>query len=182
MNTNFKRATVFFLALLGLTATAPLVWGKARPLLPTQERVQREVLRELRTLPFYTVFDNLEFRVEGDRVELLGQTVRPTLKMDAETAVKNIEGVESVINKIEVLPVSPEDDRIRLAEYRAIYSYPGLDRYSLQAVPSIHIIVKNGHVTLVGVVANQADKNVANMLANSVPGVFSVTNNLRVEK
>lgn len=177
MKNNFKRAPIFFLVLLGLTAAVPLrVWGY------TQDRLQREVLHKLQTLPFYTVFDNLEFRVDGDCVELLGQTVRPTLKLDAETAVKNIEGVECVVNNIEVLPVSPEDDRIRMAEYRTIYSYPGLDRYSLQAVPSIHIIVKNGHVTLVGVVANRADKNIADTLAKGVSGVFSVTDNLSVEK
>lgn len=133
-------------------------------------------------LPFYSVFDNLQFKVEGYKVELFGQVVRPTLKSDAEAVVKRIEGVESVVNNIEVLPPSPADDRIRLAEYRAIYGNSVLNRYALQAIPPIHIIVKNGNVTLEGVVANEMDKNVANLQANSVPGVFSVTNNLRVEK
>jgi hyperosmotically inducible protein len=145
-------------------------------------RLEREALHELRLLPYYTVFDNLEFKVSGYQVELSGQVVRPTLKSDAEAVVKKIEGVESVVNKIEVLPLSPNDDRIRLAVYRAIFSRPGLDRYSLQAVPPIHIIVKNGHVTLVGVVASEADKNLAGIQANGVSGVFSVTNSLRVEK
>jgi hyperosmotically inducible protein len=95
--------------------------------------------------------------------------------------VKNIEGVERVDNQIQVLPLSPADDRIRLAEYRAIYSQPGLDRYGLQAIPSIHIIVDNGKVMLVGVVASQADKDMAGLRANGVPGVFAVTNDLQVE-
>src|SRR5581483_6730870 len=108
------------------------------------------------------------------------QTVTPTLKSDAEKAVKRIEGVEKVVNNIEVLPVSPADDRIRKAVYQAIYSRPGLDKYELRAVPSIHIIVKNGHVTLAGAVANQMDKILAGMAANGVSGVFSVTNDLQV--
>jgi hyperosmotically inducible protein len=112
----------------------------------------------------------------------LGLVVTPTLKSDAANAVKSIEGVSAVDNQIEVLPVSPNDDQIRRAEFRAIYSAPGMEKYSIQAVPPIHIIVKNGHVTLVGVVANNADKILANARANSVSGVFSVTSDLAVEK
>ena len=144
-------------------------------------RVEREVRHELVTLPFYGVFDNLAFKVDGGTVTLLGQVSRPTLKTDAERVVRSIEGVESVINRIEVLPLSPYDDRIRLATYRTIYGNTALNRYALQAVPPIHIIVKNGNVTLEGVVANEGDKNIADIRARSVPGVFSVTNNLRVE-
>ena len=144
-------------------------------------RVEREVRHELVTLPFYGVFDNLAFKVNGGTVTLIGQVSRPTLKTDAERAVERIEGVERVINRIEVLPLSPYDDRIRLATYRAIYGNTALNRYALQAVPPIHIIVKNGNVTLEGVVANEGDKNIADIQARSVPGVFSVTNNLRVE-
>jgi hyperosmotically inducible periplasmic protein len=144
-------------------------------------RVEREVRHELVTLPFYGVFDNLAFQVDGGTVTLLGQVSRPTLKTDAERVVKSIEGVERVINRIEVLPLSPYDDRIRLATYRAIYGNTALNRYALQAIPPIHIIVKNGNVTLEGVVANEGDKNIADIQARSVPGVFSVTNNLRVE-
>jgi hyperosmotically inducible periplasmic protein len=144
-------------------------------------RVEREVRHELVTLPFYGVFDNLAFQVDGGTVTLLGQVSRPTLKTDAERVVKSIEGVERVINRIEILPLSPYDDRIRLATYRAIYGNTALNRYALQAVPPIHIIVKNGNVTLEGVVANEGDKNIADIRARSVPGVFSVTNNLRVE-
>src|SRR4051795_433176 len=137
-----------------------------------QDRVTREVRHELVMLPYYGVFDNLAYRVDGSTVTLLGQVTRPTLKSDAENVVKDIEGVERVNNQIEVLPLSPMDDRIRMAEYRAIFSSPGLDRYSLQAVPPIHIIVDNGKVTLTGVVANEADKNLAGIKANGVSGVF----------
>jgi hyperosmotically inducible protein len=147
-----------------------------------RNRIQREVRHELVMLPFYGVFDNLAYRVDGYTVTLLGQVSRPTLKTDAENVVKKIEGVERVDNKIEVLPLSPNDERIRVAVYRAVYGHSNLNRYALQAVPPIHIIVKNGNVALEGVVANEADKNVAGIQANSVAGVFSVTNNLRVEK
>jgi hyperosmotically inducible protein len=147
-----------------------------------EARLQKEVRHVLVTQPFYTVFDNLAFKIDGDRVTLLGQVVTPTLKSDAANAVKSIESVSAVDNQIEVLPVSPNDDQIRRAEFRAIYSAPGMEKYSIQAVPPIHIIVKNGHLTLVGVVANEADKILANARANSVSGVFSVTNELSVEK
>ena len=147
-----------------------------------QARVEKEVRHELVMLPFYGVFDNFEYKVEGSTVTLLGQVTQPILKSDAEKVVKQVEGVERVDNRIEVLPLSPNDDRIRLAEYRAIYGTPGLDRYSLRAVPTIHIIVKNGNVTLEGAVATEADKNLANIKASGVPGVFSVKNNLHVDR
>ncbi len=148
----------------------------------SQDRLIREVRHELVMLPFYSVFDNLAFRVDGRKVTLFGQVVLPTLKTDAERAVKRIEGVERVTNEIVVLPVSPEDDRLRRALFRAIYSKPTLQQYQLRAVPTIHIIVKNGHVTLEGAVGSEMDKNVAGLAANGVPGVFSVTNNLIVGK
>jgi BON domain-containing protein len=145
--------------------------------------IAKEVRHELVMLPYYGVFDNLAFRVDDDgTVTLLGQVTRPTLKSDAERVVKKIDGVTRVKNELEVLPLSPDDDRIRLAVFRSIYGDPALSRYGLQAVPPIHIIVKNGHVTLEGVVATPADKNIAGIRANSVPGVFSVTSNLRVEE
>lgn len=147
-----------------------------------EERLKEEVRHQLVMLPWYSVFDNLAYRVEGPTVILEGQVQRPSLKPDAESAVKRIEGVETVVNNIEVLPPSPHDDRIRRATYRAIYRFASLQRYALQAVPPIHIIVKNGHITLEGVVANQADKNVANIRARGVAGSFSVTNNLAIEK
>lgn len=147
-----------------------------------QQRIVKEVRHELVMLPYYSVFDNLAYRVDGDTVTLLGQVTRPTLKSDAEAAVKKIEGVAKVNNQIEALPTSPNDDRLRIALFRAIYGSPQLQRYAIQSVPPIHIIVKNGHATLEGVVASEADKNVSDLQANGVPGVFSVTNNLRVEK
>ena len=113
---------------------------------------------------------------------LIGQVARPTLKSDAENAVKHIEGVERVDNQIEILPTSPMDDQIRIATYRAIYGNTSLNTYALRAVPPIHIIVKNGHVTLEGVVARQMDKQIAEQQAKSVPNVFSVTDNLQVEE
>jgi hyperosmotically inducible protein len=146
------------------------------------DRLVKEVRHELVMLPYYNVFDNLSFKVDGGTVTLMGQVTRPTLKSDAERVVKSIEGVERVVNNIEVLPLSTNDDRIRIAVYRAIYSQAGLQRYGMQAVPPIHILVNNGNVTLEGVVASEGDKNIANIQANGVPGVFSVKNNLRVEK
>jgi len=140
-----------------------------------------QVRHQLVLLPFYSVFDNLEYQVQGSKVVLMGQVVEPVLKGDAGAAVKHIEGVTAVDNKIQVLPPSPMDWQIRRAEYHAIYSFPNLQMYRLRSVPPIHIIVDNGHVTLEGTVATQADKNIANLLANQVPDVFSVTNNLRVE-
>jgi hyperosmotically inducible protein len=134
-------------------------------------------------LPYYGVFDNLSYKVDADgTVTLLGQVSRPTLKSDAENVVKRIEGVEKVVNNIEVLPTSFSDDRIRRAAYRAIYGNSALSEYQLRAVPPIHIIVKNGNITLEGVVARQMDKQIAGMQANSVHGAFSVTNNLVVEE
>ena len=147
------------------------------------DRIVKEVHHELVMLPFYGVFDNLAYKVSPDgTVTLLGEVSRPTLKSDAENAVKRIEGVERVDNQIKVLPTSPNDDRIRRAVYRAIYGNDVLSQYALRAVPPIHIIVENGNVTLEGVVARQMDKQVAEMQAKSVSGVFSVTNNLRVEE
>lgn len=147
------------------------------------DRIVREVHHELVLLPFYGVFDNLAYRVATDgTVTLLGQVTRPTLKSDAENSIKRIEGVERVDNQIQVLPVSPMDDQIRIATYRAIYGNTALNMYALRAVPPIHIIVNNGHVTLEGVVARQMDKQIAETQAKSVPNVFSVTNNLRVEE
>lgn len=145
-----------------------------------QALLVQEVRHQLVMLPWYSLFDNLEYKVEGDKVLLVGQVVRPSLKSDAEAAVKRIEGVASVDNQIEVLPLSPNDDRIRRAEFRAIYGFSSLERYAQGAVPPIHIIVKNGHVTLEGVVDNEADKDTANVQANGVADVFSVTNNLRI--
>jgi len=134
-------------------------------------------------LPYYGIFDDLAFNVEGSTVTLMGAVVDPVLKDDAGRVVKKVQGVTNVVNNIEVLPVSPMDNQIRHAEYHAIYGDPSIStRYGFRALPSIHIIVKNGHVTLEGVVANQADKNLIGIRANGVPNTFQVTNNLIVEE
>lgn len=168
--------------ILALTLGGGLGAQERRPSEKGELRLQKEVRHELVTLPMYDVFDNLAYKVEGSTVTLLGQVTRPTLKSDAERAVKGIEGVERVENRIQVLPLSPNDDQLRRAVYRAIYGTEGLDRYAMRAVPTIHIIVDNGHVTLEGAVATEADKNLANIKANGVSGVFSVTNNLQVDR
>ena len=159
-----------------LLAATALMADTKRP-----RSIAKEVRHELVMLPYYGLFDNLAYRVDGATVTLFGQVSRPSLKQDAEARVREIEGVDQVINEIEVLPLSPSDDRIRRAEYVAIYSKDPLQRYALGAVPPIHIIVKNGNVTLEGVVLNEGDKNLAGIAANGVPGVFSVTNNLWTE-
>lgn len=139
-----------------------------------------KVRHELVMLPYYTVFDNLEYTVQGDVVTLSGQVRWPTLKSDAERAVKRLESVSKVVNNIEVLPLSSMDDRIRLVIYRTLYaSNSPLSRYGWGAVPQIHILVRNGNVTLSGVVDRETDKNVAALLVKTVPGIFSVTNDLR---
>ena len=141
------------------------------------ERIRKELV----TLPFYSLFDHMAFRVEGGRVTLLGQVTRPTLQSSAGNVVKRLEGVTEVVNQIEVLPLSPFDDGIRLRVARAIYGSSSLSRYGLGTQPSIRIIVKNGEVTLEGLVLNDGDRNIANLKANGVFGVFKVNNNLRTE-
>ena len=146
-----------------------------------ESRLMQEVRHQLVMLPYYTIFDDLAFQVNGSTVTLVGDVTNPVLKSDAENVVKRIEGVTQVVNQINVLPLSPMDWQIRRAEFRAIYGDPQIgDRYGHQALPPIHIIVNNGHVKLEGVVANQADKNLINIRANSVPNVFSVENDLQV--
>lgn len=170
------------LALLAGTSVAQSGQGGALDQ-KSLDRITKEVRHELVMLPFYGVFDNLAYKVDPDgTVTLLGQVARPTLKTDAERAVKRIEGVTKVVNNIEVLPTSINDDKIRRAVYRAIYGNSVLSQYQLRAVPPIHIIVKNGNVTLEGAVARQMDKQIAGIQANSVSGVFSVTNNLHVDE
>jgi hyperosmotically inducible protein len=161
-----------------LSAVAPMQQKDSRTL-----RIEADVQRQLFSLPYYTVFDFLAFRVEpGGTLRLLGQVVRPTLKDDAERRVKGIEGIDKVINDIEVLPVSPSDDAIRLAVARNIYRSDALDRYGFGSQPSIRIIVKNGRVALEGVVDNESDKSVAGLKAREINGVFDVKNNLTVAR
>lgn len=148
----------------------------------TNQHLIKEVRHELVMLPNVNIFDNLEFRVDGNTVTLMGQVTRPVLKTDAENVVKHIEGVGQVINEIEVLPLSPNDEQIRRAIYSALVRQPQLQIYFMQALPPIRIIVKNGNVTFQGVVASKADSDLVKITANTVPGVFSVTNDLKVEK
>lgn len=175
MNKTFSRISILFVS-LALLAALPLAAADAK-----LSNLERQVRHELVMLPYYGVFDNFTFRVDGSKVTLMGEVTRPTLKTSAEKVVAQLEGVEQVDNQIKVLPVSPNDDRVRVAVYRAIYYHPSFTRYAIRSVPPIHIIVNNGDVALEGVVATKFDKDVANIQANGVSGVFSVTNNLRVE-
>jgi hyperosmotically inducible protein len=177
-NRNFPVVLSLAFALLGMGQANQR--GFAQPANPAQARIQKEVRHELLMLPYFGVFDNIAFQVNGDTVTLLGSVVRPTLKSDAENAVKHIEGVQHVDNKIDVLPPSPMDDQLRLALYRAIYGFPSMEKYALGVQKPIRIIVKMGHVTLEGVVDNQTDKDTAGLRANGVPGIFAVVNNLQV--
>ncbi len=166
------------------TDAMPVIPGVAEIKGPNrgETRIAREVRHELLMLPYYSLFDDLRYRVDGSTVELLGDVVNPTLKGDAENVVKRIEGVEKVVNHINILPPSPQDERIRQQAARAIFSYDGLSRYGWEAAPSIHIIVKGGRITLAGVVDNESDKNMAGIQARSVPGAFGVQNDLLVAK
>jgi hyperosmotically inducible periplasmic protein len=177
-----KAKLLVFPAVLLLASAA---WGQSSqtPVPPqAEERIQREVRHQLLLLPYLTVFDNLGYRVQGYNVTLMGQVTRPVLKSDAENVVKHIEGVEKVDNQIEVLPTSPMDDGLRRRLFVAIYGYPSLEKYAMPVIKPIRIIIKNGHVTLEGVVDSESDKNTAGIRANSVPGIFSVNNNLQVVK
>ena len=170
---QMTRTILSFTLALGLAvATTPAKTEK-----PLAEKVRHELVM----LPYYNVFDNLAFRVDGAAVTLLGQVTDPVLATSAVRAVERISGVAAVKNEMEVLPLSPLDNRIRLAMYRAIYSYPAYSRLRTMAVPPVHIIVKYGQVTLEGVAPTKTDAQVAYLRAMSVPGVFSVTNNLAVE-
>lgn len=173
------------LAILGLMALPAPVQAKIAQQGPSQEvqqRIEREVRHQLVMLPFLDVFDNLTYKVDGYNVTLGGQVTRPSLKSSAAAVVKKVEGVEKVDNQIEVLPLSPADDRIRIRLFRSIYGYAPLQRYALPVIKPIRIIVKNGRVTLEGVVDNETDKNMVTLRARSVPGTFAVTNNLTVAK
>jgi hyperosmotically inducible protein len=155
------------------------MFGKTNPPRDLRDAVRHELVM----LPYYSVFDDFEFSVDNNGVvTLMGDVTRPVLKSDAENVVKRIPGVTAVVNNVKVLPLSPFDNRIRAATYRSIFGYAGLYRYAMGTNPSIHIIVENGHITLKGVVATEGDKNIANIRANGVPGVFSVSNQLLVEE
>lgn len=170
------RQSVSLLVAGVLLMTPAFAWGSTGV-----QPLDAKVRHELNMLPFFSVFDNLTYRVEGDKVILAGEVTRPGLKRDAETAVSRIPGVAAVDGQIQVLPLSGFDDRIRLAELRAIYGNSALQRYGLVPSAPIRIVVKNGNVTLEGMVRSQMDKNIAGVAAHTVPGVFSVTNNLVID-
>ena len=173
-----KIHSIFLAGALAIGAS-PIFAGTGNP--PVQDLVS-QVRHELVMIPYYSVFDDLSFSVDSATgvVTLTGDVNNPVVKTDAERSVKRLPGVTKVVDKINILPPSGSDNRIRAAEYRAIFGYSDLYRYAMGAIPSIHIVVDFGHVTLTGVVDSQADKDTAYIRANSVPGVFSVTNNLRV--
>jgi hyperosmotically inducible protein len=176
-----KRVLLWSFSVILATSLASATGAPAATDQRAQERITREVRHELVMLPQFSIFDNLAYKVDGGTVILMGQVKNAVLKDSAEKAVKDIEGVEQVENQIEILPPSFNDDRIRLRVARAVFNDARLFRYSMGAVPPIHIIVNRGNVTLEGVVDSQTDKNVAGLRANGISGVFSVTNNLRVE-
>ncbi len=182
MRTIMKRMLALAAAVLIASTAAVAAPKTVDETDQSYQRVAKQVRHELVTLPYFGVFDNLAYKVEGATVTLYGQVVRPSTRKDAERRVAKIKGVERVVNNIEVLPLSSFDDSIRVSTYRALARTGGLYRYFLGTNPSIRIIVNRGHLTLEGVVANSGDRDLANIVANGVPGVFSVTNNLRTDK
>ena len=181
MNT-FKRKLIALVMALGLAASVAVAAPGNSGASGSDEVVAKQIRKKLVTLPYYGVFDNLGFEIEGSTVTLYGQVVRASTRKDAERRVSKIEGVERVINNIEVLPLSGFDDRIRARTLRAVARTGGLFRYFQGVNPSIHIIVKGGRITLEGVVSSKSDSQLAYLAARGVPESFSVTNNLRVER
>ncbi len=176
--TTMKGKLLALVAALVISASAVLAAPASSP---QGDRTANKVRKELVTLPYYGVFDNLAYKIDGSTVTLYGQVVDAVTRKDAESRVKRIEGVERVINNIQVLPVSSMDNSIRVRTYRTIARTGSLYRYFMGANPSIHIIVSRGRVALEGVVANRMDSQLAYTAARQVPGVFEVVNNLRVE-
>lgn len=178
--TNFVVRVVMLTTLMFLLTPALSAFASTPQVNP---RLVKQIRHELATLPYYGVFDWLEFELKPDNTVVLGGYVtRPTTKSDAEARVKDIEGVRGVINEIQVLPLSPNDDRLRIALYRTLYNWDSpLFRYATQAIPSIHIIVDRGRAILKGVVNSKADAQLAYMRARGVSGLFDVKNELIVE-
>ncbi len=187
MKTNIRQWALSLV--LSLVALSGVASAAANAMVVDRSQLVRKIRGKLVTQPYYSMFDNLGFRVDGSKVTLSGEVWWPNLKNTAERLVANLEGVTSVENQIEVLPTSLYDDRLRRATARAIFSHPVLSKYvwpggSFGLLPhrsDIHIIVKRGNLTLEGVVLSKMDSDVAFIVANGVHGVFSVTNNLRVE-
>jgi len=170
---NFLILTFAFLSFLAFDAKAQT----------PQNGLERQVFKELIKLPYYGVFDHIAYKVDGSNVTLYGKVANARNRKDAERWVKDINGVDTVTNKIEILPLSGFDNSIRQQMLQSFYRNGGsLYRYLQEPNPSVRIIVENGKVTLEGYVANRSDSNLANILANGVSGVFSVRNNLIVGK
>jgi hyperosmotically inducible protein len=182
MKTIMKKMLAFAAMLLIATSAAVAAPKGVDETEQGYQQMAKQVRHELVTLPYFGVFDNLAYKVEGDTVTLYGQVVRPSTRSDAARRVAKIKGVERVVNNIEVLPLSRFDDDVRINTYRTLARTGGLYRYLMGANPSIRIIVNRGQLTLEGVVANEGDKNLAYVVARGVPGAFSVTNNLRTER
>ncbi len=178
---NLKTKTLFIPLLAIVTLATANVSASAQTVRAGEREVNERIFKQLLTLPYYDVFDHLAFSREGATVTLLGSVVRPTTRSAAEARVRKISGVERVVNRIEVLPLSPFDDDIRVRTYRAVFGTGGLYRYALGANPSVRIVVNRGRVTLEGNVGNRGDSRLAYIAARTVPGVFEVTNNLRVD-
>jgi len=182
MKLNMKTIKSTLIAIgVALLLSAPVMAQTRRTNVISTPQLAKKVRHELVTLPYYGVFDNLAYNINGSTVTLYGEVVRPTTRSGAENRVKRLAGVTRVVNNIRVLPLSRHDDDIRAATYRSLARTGGLYRYLQGANPSIHIVVDRGQVKLEGVVANKADRNLANIAARTVPGAFGVTNNLRVE-
>lgn len=177
-----RNFLILSIAILGLTFSGVRAQSFSDNGKRSVKSIEQQVYKQIIKLPYYGVFDNIAYQINGDTVTLMGKVVRPTTRKSAERVVEKIAGVENVVNNIEVLPLSNFDDSIRLRTLRTLQSGGSLYRYFLGASPSVKIIVERGNVTLEGFVANRGDYNLANVLANSVPGVFSVQNNLVVEK
>jgi hyperosmotically inducible protein len=184
MRVGIRPAVFALFSVLAMPVLAAQTASTKKPSKPEEKypsSLSREIHHQLIVLPFYSVFDSIAFTIDGKKVTLTGQVVRHTLKEHAEAAIKSIEGVESVVNRIEILPTSPADDDLRRAVYRAVYEDPTLARYAVPPIPSVHIIVKNGNVALEGSINSDADKNLAASRAGGVANVLSVKNNLVVQ-
>jgi hyperosmotically inducible periplasmic protein len=178
-----KRGTLgTILMAAALVATAGAA-GKDKAVGPqTDADVVKNVRHEILMYPNYTLWDDVSFRVENGSVELLGAVNQPYKKSDLQKIIQHVPGVTAVTNQLKVLPLSSFDDRLRLQVARAIFRDPTLSRYSMGAVPSIHIIVDNGHVTLTGMVSTAMEKQIAGMRASGAGlGFGPVVNNLTVE-
>ena len=175
-----KQAIFAFVVVAGLAAAPASPQRKSQPSPKFTQHAEKQIRHEILMLPYYDVFDVIGFKLDGYNVTLFGHVVNATLKSDAEHAIRKIEGIEKINNQIEILPPSPMDDGLRRQLFRAIYGYPPLQHYGVGSNRPIHIIVDRGHVILEGFVDSAGDRNIVNIRANGVPGVFSVTNNLQV--